>query len=265
MYRLFLTLIIIVCGFRLNASELADKGDKAYQAEQYDQAIEYYNQSMDADGVSSDIYYNLGNAYYRSGEISKAILSYERALRIDPSNSDARANLDFVNARIIDKIGETGSFLYNTVEDIANMMSSDSWAYVALVLFILTICGIIAYILSDAVLIRKIGFFGGILTFILSVATMLFAIKAKSIATDESKAIITAETTILSTVPRAPLNHDEEAMLLHEGTKVRILRTIGLELDSTAQKWHEVEVDNKHRAWINDADIERIVLEKNVP
>lgn len=259
MYRLFLTFMIIVAAFDIAASELADKADKAYQDENYDEAIELYRQSIEQDGVSSDIYYNLGNAYYRCGDIAQAILYYERALRLDPSNADARANLEFVNARIVDKKGETGSFLYNTIENLTNFMSSDSWALVALMFFVLTIVGVVAYIFSETVMIRKIGFFGGMLTLILSIASILFSIKAKSISTDKSNAIITAETTILSTVPRAPLNHDEEAMLLHEGTRVRILRTIGLDSDSTSQRWHEVEVDNKHRAWINDADIEKIV------
>ena len=88
---------------------------------------------------------------------------------------------------------------------------------------------------------------------------MFFSFKSKDIATDNRDAIVTAKATVLSTVPRKPISRDEEAMLLHEGTKVRIIRSIDLSSDSTSQSWHEVEVDNRHRAWINNSDIEKII------
>ena len=115
------------------------------------------------------------------------------------------------------------------------------------------------YTFSDAVLVKKIGFFGGIAALAVTIFIIIIAFKAKQLAQDRSEAIITSETSVLSTVPRAPMTRDEEAMLLHEGTKVWILQSISLPGDSLDQTWHEVSVDNRHRAWINDADIERVI------
>ncbi len=252
-------LLCIFFSLNLSAATPAEKGDEAYSRENYSEAVSLYEEAIKKDGVSTDLYYNLGNAYYRIGDISNAILSYERSLRLDPANDDARANLEFVNARIVDKKGETGSFIYNTVVSIANFTSSNGWAWIALTFFILTILGIIVYRFTDAIWLRKLGFFGGAILLLLSIVSILLSFKAKSISADTSDAIITSETTILSTVPRQPVNREEEAMLLHEGTKVRILRSMSHNADSASQTWHEVEVDNRHRAWINDSDIEKIM------
>ena len=240
------------------ASELTDRGDQAYQTEHYSDAIALYLEAMERDGTSSDLYYNLGNAYYRSGQIADAILSYERALRLDPTNSEARANLAFVNERIVDKKGESGSFLSNAVTSVVNKSSSNGWAYLALTFFIIAAAGVAAYLFFDSVLIRKTGFFGGIIAAILFVICLIFSINAKSLAEDTSDAVITAETSVLSTVPRAPMTREEEALLLHKGTRVKILRSMPLPGDST-QVWHEVAVDNNNRAWINNDDIARII------
>lgn len=243
----------------LNASSLAEQGDSAYTKENYKLAVELYNQAIQKDGVSTDLYYNLGNAYYRTGDLSSSILAYERALRLDPSNSDAKSNLDFVNTKIADKKGESGSFISNTIDSVACLFHSNIWAWLAVIFFALTVaCGFV-YVFGGIVLVKKIGFFGGIAMLLFSGVSIFFSFRSKAIATDDSQAIITAEATVLSTVPRAPLNREEEAMLLHEGTKVRIIRSIALSGDSAGEIWHEVDVDNRHRAWINGNDIEKII------
>lgn len=260
MKKLIISIItVLAIGQFLSATQLTDRAEDAYKAEDYAQACSLYVEAANKEGVSSDLYYNLGNAHYRCGHIAQAILSYERALRLDPSNSDAKENLDFVNARIIDKKGETGSFIYNAFNSFVNLAGSDVWALIAVTFFCLTIAGAAIYFFMSSVIIRKIGFFGGILTLLLSILAIVFSFRARTLAEDQNDAIITAETAILSTVPRTPSNHEEEAMLLHEGTKVRILRSLSQAADSVAQTWHEVEIDNKHRAWINDRDIEKIM------
>lgn len=259
MQRILITIFTItlsaVC---LRASDLAKRADQAYQNEDYQLAAELYQQVLKNEGQSADIYYNLGNAQYRLGHTAQAILNYERALRLDPTDSDAKTNLEFVNQRIVDKKGETGSFIYNTFVSFVSILSSNSWAWLAIVFLCLTITGIAAYMFADLVWLRKVGFFGGIGCIFLMIVSVIFSFKAKSLAEDTNDAIITAETSVLSTVPRPPINQDEEAMILHEGTKVRIRRSINLGNDSIGQTWHEVEIDNKHRAWINDDDIEKI-------
>lgn len=258
--RIILFLVLTICStFGINASELTDSANRAYEAEDYSEAARLYQEAVDTEGVSSDLFYNLGNARYRNGQTALAIIAYERALRLNPANSDARANLEFVNARIVDKKGETGTFIYNTVTDIANLFSSNAWAWIAFGLLVVTSACALVYFFSSSVIVKKFGFFGGIVTLLVCIGALLFAFKARSIAADNSEAVIISEAATLSTVPRTPSSRQEEAMLLHEGTKVKILRSISSGTDSLATTWHEVAVDNRHRAWINDADIEKII------
>lgn len=256
--KIFTIFAMLASVITLSASELSQRADQAYQNEDYQLAADLYQQVLENEGQSADIYFNLGNSQYRLGHTAQSILNYERALRLDPTDSDARTNLEFVNERIVDKKGETGSFIYNTFVSFASLLSSNGWAILAIVFLCLTIAGTTVYIISDLVWLRKVGFFSGIGCAFLMVVSAIVSFKAKSLAEDPNDAIITSETAVLSTVPRPPVNHDEEAMLLHEGTKVRILRSIKLGTDSAGQTWNEVEIDNKHRAWINSDDIEKI-------
>lgn len=206
--KYFFCIIALLCSLNSMAISLVQRADSAYESEDYRSAVELYNNAAETEGVSSDLYYNLGNAYYRCGKISQSILAYERALRLDPTNTDARINLDFVNSRIVDKKGETGSFISNTIEKVANAMHSNTWAWIALVMFAVTIGCIAAYFFSGTIILKKLGFFGGILVFILSLVAIFFSFKSKNIAMDPSQAIITSETTVLSTVPRKPMTRD---------------------------------------------------------
>lgn len=258
--KIIITILLNIAAFcSLHALNLSQMADSAYQAGNFHDAAVLYQKVIDTEGTSSDIYLNLGNSYYRCGKQAQAILAYERALRIDPANIDARFNLEFVNQRIQDDKGETGTFLSNTLDSAALYLHSNTWAWIGLAFIVLAALGIVLYYFNNTIIVKKLGFFGAILTLILSIVALSLSFKASALAKDSSYAIITAPTTMLSTVPRAPMGRAEEAMLLHEGTKVKILRSISISADSASQTWSEVEIDNKHQAWINADDIEKIV------
>ena len=208
---------------------LDQQADSAYSADKFQDAVELYNQAINEYGSSSKLYYNLGNAYYRCG-----------------------------NLGLIDKPGERGTFLENAFDSMATSMTSNGWAWLAFILFVLFAASVVLYLFSSAVNLRKLGFFGGGVLFVLSVMAIIVAIRAKSIATSTDYAIITSPSTILSTTPRAPKNRNEEAMLLHAGTKLHILDSITSRTDSLNMTWYDVEVDNEHRAWISSADVEKV-------
>jgi len=259
MKRIITVLYIVLSVLTASASDstIIIRADSAYNADDYKLALSLYTEAAQ-DGASSDLLYNIANTRYRLGDISGAILYYERALKIDPTNDDAKANLEFVNSKLIDEIkGDSGSFLSNTAQNIALSMKADSWAVTTLILFIITIAAISLYIFASSVIIRKIGFFGGLVALVMFLFSLVFAIYANSLAHDHHDAIITAPSTILSTKPRTPKDRTEEAMLLHEGTKIRILDSINT-YDTNGNRWYDVRIDNNHRAWIKDTDIERI-------
>lgn len=259
LYFIFTMIALLSYGqINANALSLSEQADSAYNADNYREAADLYLNIIQNEGASATLYYNLGNCYYRSGEMGKAILAYERSLRLDPTNDDAKNNLDFVNARIADRPGERGSFVGNALDSTSNMAHSNTWAWMAFGAFMLTLIGVLAYIFSSVIIVRKIGFFGGIFTLIATGIFIFFAYRSAAIAVADDAAIITVPSTILSTSPRVPKDRSQEAMLLHEGTKVKILDSVRSTTDSVNSLWYDVEVDNNHRAWINAAAVEKI-------
>ncbi|MDE5960818.1 MAG: tetratricopeptide repeat protein, partial [Duncaniella sp.] len=204
--RYLISLIILAaCGlFSRAESPLIQQADSAYTADNFKEAADTYLHVIATEGNSAALQYNLGNCYYRLGEMGKAILAYERALRFDPTFDDARTNLEFINSKITDRPGERGTFLGNALDSIANTARSNSWAWIGFACFVLTLLGVLAYLFSDIIVVRKIGFFGGLLTFFGCICFIFLAFRSATIATAENVAIITSPSTILSTSPRVP-------------------------------------------------------------
>lgn len=241
-----------------SVSNLAEQADAAYSAEDYTKAINLYKESISQEGTSSEIWYNLGNAYYRTDSLAKAILSYERALILDPTNEDARQNLEFVNTKIIDAKADNSSYSTIFIEKTMQLMNANSWAIITLLLFILLLGLIAGYIFSNSVLLRKIYFFGGLVCLGLTSICIAITISVASQMTNHNRAVIMSESARLSTSPSTPINSSQQAFLLHAGTVVTVLDSVATPLDPNTKMWYEVEVDNEHRAWIDKNDVEKI-------
>ena len=169
-----LTLISIPSLSAADTASLALQADSAYNREDYRAAIDLYRAAIAADGPSTVVYYNLGNAYYRNDNIGKAVVAYERALRIDPTNDQARQNLSFVRSRIQDRPEDDSTFLANLHRSIRNSMHANGWAVAALVIFALLLGAVALYIFAPGVTLRKTGFFGGVvLVFVFIYALVL--------------------------------------------------------------------------------------------
>ena len=133
MTRYIFTLILALAAWTgMAASAITEKADSAYAADNFTEALTLYQQAMEADGPSAALWYNIGNTRYRLGETGQAILAYERSLRLDPTDRDTRANLDFVVSRTTDRPGDTGSFISNSADAIAASAAPNTWAWVAL-------------------------------------------------------------------------------------------------------------------------------------
>ena len=121
----------------VSGNELVQRGDSAYTADNFALAEQLYTAAMKESGTSSTLFYNLGNAYYRQGNLGKAIVNYERALKLDPTNDDARANLEFVKTKITDRQIDSGSIMEKLRDGIVEYFHADTWAWITVVLFAL--------------------------------------------------------------------------------------------------------------------------------
>ncbi len=258
MKKIVSLLIIALAALTAQAASLAEQGDSAYTADDFQRAAELYTKAAETEGTSSALFYNLGNTYYRMGQLGKAVLNYERALKLDPANEDARTNLAFVNSRIIDRPGDRGSVMSKIVDDTVSSAHSNTWSWLAIGCFTLLLGAIAVYIFSDNVALRKVSFFGGLALLALTIAGIILAVIAADKATTTERAVVIAPSTQLSTSPRQPKDKTEQAILLHEGTVVEIIDSVATPADTVNPVWLDVRVDNANRAWISKSDTERI-------
>ena len=225
-----------------------ESADSAYTQGNYQQAISDYEQLL-KQGVSADIYYNLGNAYYRMDDMTRAVLNYERALLLAPGDRDIRFNLQMARSKTIDKITpETELFFVTWYRSLVNQLSVDGWARVALFSLALAIVLALVYLFASRIWLRKLGFFGAILLVIVFVLGNVFAHNQKSGLLDRRGAIIMGSAV---TVKSTPAQNGTDLFILHEGTKVTIT-------DGQLKDWKQVRVADGKEGWVETSQIEVI-------
>ena len=224
------------------------EADSAYADGNYQQAISAYTELL-KQGQNADLYYNLGNAYYRMEETTQAILAYERALLLSPGDADIRFNLQLARTKTVDKMVPQSEFFVATwYRSLVNQLSVDGWAYTAFVMLALAIVLVLIYLFASPVWLRKVGFFGGLLTLLFFLLANLFAWQQKQTLTHRDGAII-----IQSAVPvkSTPAANGTDLFILHEGTKVTVT-------DDAMDGWREVRMPDGKVGWVETGQIEII-------
>ena len=258
MKKLIALIILTITYSAASASSLAQQADSAYNKQEYVKAISLYKEAMTTDGVSPQLYYNLGNAYYRTGKLGQAVINYERALKLDPSMDDARANLRFVNTQIIDKPEDDSTFFDNIHTKVVAWMSPNAWAWTAFVLFLIALGCVALYMFSSNVVARKSGFFGGFIVLIIFAYATVIAAQTASAPFKHNSAIIVTPTANLCTTPGVNSGKGAKIIPLHEGTHVEIVDSMEMPGDTISPLWYEVKINNSTRAWTQASDIEKI-------
>jgi tetratricopeptide (TPR) repeat protein len=223
--------------------------DSAYAAADYAAAIHIYEQLIAAHGESAPIYYNLGGAYYKMDDIAHSILNYERCLLIEPSNSDAKFNLELARAKAVDKNAVINEFFFvRWFRDFAALMSADSWSKLAILCYIILILCLALFIFSKKHKTKKI-------IFIFALLSVVSTIVANIIAADRKEKMVLRENAIVMepsvTIRSTPSVNGTELFILHEGKKVRVK-------DDSMKDWKEIEIEDGNIGWIPASAIERI-------
>ena len=242
-------LIALLLLLPLGASaQTKSEADSAYAAGHYQKAVAIYEQLLNQ-GASADLYYNLGNAYYRSENITRAVLNYERALLLSPGDRDIRFNLQLARSKTIDKIvPESEMFFVTWYHSLVNLMSVDGWAMTAIVSLALVIVLFLIYLFSEQVWLRKVGFFGGFALLLVFVLSNIFANAQKQELLHRKGAIVVASSVA---VKSTPARNGTDLFILHEGTKVVIT-------DGSMKDWKEIRLADGKEGWIESKKIELI-------
>lgn len=246
-----LIIIISLFNFYIVTAMAVTKADadSSYVNENYQQAISQYEELIKEGAANADIFYNLGNAYYRMDDITHAVLNYERAHLLSPGDDDIRFNLHLARSKTVDKIvPQSEFFLVTWYLSIVNRLSIDGWAYASLGFLALAIILALVYLFSSPIWLRKVGFFGCGIMVVCFVLANVFAWQQKQIVDNRDGAII-----IESAVPvkSTPAQNGTDLFILHEGTKVSVL-------DNSIGDWCEIRVPDGKQGWVEVTQIEII-------
>ena len=242
-------LAIMIFAIPAPATAITKKNaDDEYKKGNYMQAIRDYEELLKK-GPSVELYYNLGNAYYRTDNITRAVLNYERALLLSPGDDDIRFNLQMARSKTIDKITPKSEMFFVTwYKSLVNFTSIDGWANTAIVSIAIALLLILCYLFGKKILIRKAGFYGAMFFVLLFIASNIFAYEQRRILTRRTGAIITSTSAALK---KTPVVNSEYNTIIHEGSRVEII-------DDTMKDWKLVELEDGREGWIQSSQMERI-------
>lgn len=223
--------------------------DAIYAKGNYKKAAAAYEAIIKNEGTSAEVYYNLGNCYYKLDEIPLAVLNYERALILSPGDADIRANLALARGKTADKVTPPSELFFITWwHDFTHIQSVDSWGTCGVIgAYLALICFLIYFLMSD-VRVRKAGFYVGVAGVLLSILCNVAAYSQLSTDRSHAGAIVMAPAV---SVKSSPSDNSTDLFIIHEGARLEIL-------DSSMSNWYEVKFEEGKQGWVMANTLELI-------
>lgn len=248
-YSFVWLLLAMICFGGTSAKAVTkNNADTEYQKGNYQQAIRDYEEIL-KNGESAEIYFNLGNAYYRTDNITKAVLNYERARLLSPGDDDINFNLQFARSKTIDKITPQSEMFFVTwYKSLVNFTSVDNWAKTGILCIVMALLLVLLYLFGPQLMLRKVGFFGGLAFFVIFLLSNLFAFQQKQALDNRTGAIIISPSV---NIKKTPAKNSADQFVLHEGTRVDII-------DKGMTDWRCIRVGDGREGWIETKAIEEI-------
>lgn len=228
-----------------SADAVFSEASKAYRLKDYPRAIALYESLVDKDYVSAALYYNLGNACYRDNQLAQALLWYERALRLDPSNADIQANIAFVNSQTVDQMEVLPEFfLKRWFSAFRSLFSVTGWAVVSILCCLLFFAGIACFLLSSTMQHRIRIAVADVVVLLVFLLSLSCAFSQKHALERSDEAIVTG---LSVTVKSMPDMSGTELFTVHEGMKIRLTDEVG--------EWVEAVFPNGDKGWLQSRQI----------
>ena len=234
-----------------NANEtnlLIDSANNAYAKSDYNKAIRLYESVITKGVEAPEIYFNLGNAYYKANNLAFAILNYERAVKLNPDNEDFNFNLKLANQKIEDKISAAPElFLTQWKNGLVNLLTEKGWSELCILFIILSLIFFAIYVSVQKRGLKQLGFFSGTVLIVSSIITFFIAQHKYNLTKNSDTAIITSAAI---TVTGSPNEKGTKLFILHEGAKVNIVQEDA--------GWVEIKIANGNVGWINKFELQKI-------
>ncbi len=249
--KLFLILLFTILYSFVNANTnnlLLDSANSAYSKADYSKAAKLYENILSNGQEAPEVYFNLGNAYYKTNNIAFAILNYERALKLEPDNEDFNFNLKLANQKTEDKIDAAPQLFLNQWKNgLVELMTEKGWSQMCILLICISLILFAMYITMRKRGLKQLGFFGGTTLVILSIITFFIAQHKYNITKNNSEAIITSPSI---TVTGSPNEKGTKLFILHAGTKVNVTQE--------DVSWAEIKIANGNTGWIKISELQKI-------
>jgi len=216
------------------------QANEQYAASNYDSAIVLYEEIIQAEYESFDLFYNAGNAYYKRGDISSSILYYEKANKLNPGEKDLAFNLAIANEQTVDKIEKLPEFFLSLWwTSFSYSYSMDTWAVISILMVLLCSLSVFLFIKTSESSAKRTYFYGSLFCILLAALSFSAAQSSYNWKNKKSTAIIFSPTI---TVQSAPAANSSDLFVVHEGTKVRILKAEGA--------WINISLEDGNEGWI---------------
>ena len=242
---LFIFLLTTQVFFAQNGFE---KGNALYQKGNYKDAITAYESVLDSKKQSAELYFNLGNCYYKLNKVAPSIYNYEKALVLNPSDVEIQNNLKFAHKLQIDEIKEMPKVGFaKLIRDFTGHFHYNTWAWISVSFSFLFLLFFLGYYFSQITVSKRIFFFGMFIVAFLILISVLSAIFEKNNYETEKPAIVFAEVVAVKSEPKTS---SSDVLVLHEGTKVFVLEVL--------DNWKKIQLTDGTEGWIENNAIKEV-------
>ncbi len=247
--------LAMACSSNNHSNEYQQKAIEAkhyYDAEQYSKAIEAMQQAVALANPAKPSFaemYNLGNAYYRKGDLASATLYYLRAKRISPSNKAVNHNLMIVASRTIDRLDYTPPLSKQIEHNICYALPTAVVYGLSLLFILLVVMGSLLYVFAQKRSIRKLGFYSGVVALLLFIFAVVVLMKQKNDYYNTTEAVITVGKSAIKSEPK---NDAITLFQLNEASRVIITNRPN---NST---WYQIILPDGKEGWIQASDITQV-------
>ena len=247
MKKYFISVVLSLMSLSLfsgNVEQLIDSAQNSFMQTQYAAALEMYDSVCNMGYSSSDLYYNIGNCYYRLNDIPNSVYYYEKALMLDPSNDDAEFNLNIANRQLKQIVEPLLMPFYTRLGiKILNILSSDAWTILNIVFLVLTLIGIALYLFLGRIALRKLGFSIAVISLVIFIFTAICAYKSSVVISENNYAIVFEQSMVKSSPNADAVNSFE----IYEGIKVQVV--------DSANGMYNIKLADGKEGWMDMSDV----------
>jgi tetratricopeptide (TPR) repeat protein len=230
------------------SDSLFSEAGELYSQGKYEDALNDWLLIYNSGIRSAALDYNIGNAYFKLKNVPGSILFYERALLLKPADEDIRYNLQVARTLVVDKFSEIPELFFVTWYNFISLsLSTNIWAIISLISFLLFLLMLSLYIYSKRYQYKVLGFWLAVLMIVFSISTFSFSARNRNLVMHNRQAIIFSP---LVNGKSSPDDSGTDLFILHEGTKVSIEDQVGT--------WYEIRLSDGNKGWVQSDCLKKI-------